>query len=489
MNKKTVSWAASVMMAGSLAAAPFAGAQTMGGQQGTMQGGMPQPTVMGGQMPGGTSGRMEASGQGMMMGQGGGMGQPMMGMGGQQGGGMGEHPMVMAMEDVAAILDDGSLAPICGSSAGAECFPKLSAAAKRTSKTYKTLTAALDALEDEGAIESMQMVLDFIRKIPSASAFTGMLAVADAMDAGDPEAASQALAGISAKKGTAFSTMLQEMKSQVAMSATDLSEREAQTEERSKNEQDFRKQMSEANKQMDKQRQEMMLSGMKGGMGAMQPGSMGMNGSSVNGMPMNGMMSNGMGMNGMSANGMGGQNGQMMGGSMGMQGGMGMPKTADEAAKMYEQTNPGKTYTPEMREQFNSMQRSGGMMQPGSMGMNGQNGQMMGGMNGGMQGQMNGMMQPTMNGVQPGMGGQMGQGGPMMGGMNGGMMQPPMMMGGMQSGGMMPPPGGQMMPPPQGGMGMPPPGGATPPPPPPTASAIGALGMGFWRGFFNFLGF
>ena len=247
---------------------------------------------------------------------------------------------------------------------------------------------------------------------------------------------------------------------------------------------------------------------------------------------MNGMN----GMNGMS-NGTNGMNGMMP--NQGMMGGMQMPKTADEAARMYEQMNPGQKYTPAMRDQFDIMQQNGGMgmMQPGQP-MNGpmtsggqpqgqptgtgagtqgrvgqptgapQNGQPMNGqmgqpgqpMNGqmqsGMQGGMNGGMQAGMGGQQPrpqGQPSQPGQGG-----------QPGQQFGGQPQGGQQPqqgqfqpqgqpnggPQGGQQPqggnpPPPQGGQQ----GGGNPPPPPQGASVNDTMGAGFWGGFFRFLGF
>lgn len=173
----------------------------------------------------------------------------------------------------------------------------------------------------------------------------------------------------------------------------------------------------------------------------------------------------------------------------------------DMAQSMEQEREANIAQRQEIRKQESSMRQN----MVGQMGMQqglpaGQAGTMPGGS----------MMQPSMGGqVMPGMqggmmppmtGGSMGMQPPMSGQMQGGMMPPMNGMGGnsgmpmppMMNGGMPPPQGGQMMPPPQGGapsgQPMPPPGG-TPPPPPPTASAINALGVGFWKGFFNFLGF
>ncbi|MDO8582552.1 MAG: hypothetical protein Q7R63_00965 [bacterium] len=217
-----------VVVFATLASSALAQTQPMGGMGGGMQQGGQNSGQQGMPMPPTGQSRMvqgQTMGQGDMMG--GGMGG---GMGNGMGGGMGmmgghEDPMLTALTDI-KFLVDGLLPSIC-STAGQACFDNLKTAVKRGSKTYSKLVKDLTALEDEGEIGSMQMVINFARMVPSFDIFNRLLSAADAMDAGDTEDALNALQSIVVKKGP-FATMIKGIIMQLQSMSEELAYQEEQ---------------------------------------------------------------------------------------------------------------------------------------------------------------------------------------------------------------------------------------------------------------------
>jgi len=196
--------------------------QTAGGMGGGMQQGWQNSGQQGMPMPPTGQSRMvqgQTMGQGDMMGggMGNGMGRGMGMMGGH------EDPMLTALTDI-KFLVDGLLPSIC-STAGQACFDNLKTAVKRGSKTYSKLVKDLTALEDEGEIGSMQMVINFARMVPSFDIFNRLLSAADAMDAGDTEDALDALQSIVVKKGP-FATMIKGIIMQLQSMSEELADQE-----------------------------------------------------------------------------------------------------------------------------------------------------------------------------------------------------------------------------------------------------------------------